>query len=193
MKKLKQMDIPLTDPYVYKFIGTGNTKGIFQIESAGMQNLMKQMFSDVGRKIDTIEKKYLCSGYDCDFTQKKCIYTGSETDEDVIKDIKTNFKKELDVFGKELFERIIAAISLYRPGPMDYIPDYIKGMNDPSSIHYDTPELEEILSTTYGVICYQEQVQQIVRKLAGYSLGRGDLIRRAMGGASLNIEILKKI
>lgn len=86
---------------------------------------------------------------------------------------------EMKIFGKELFERVIAAISLYRPGPIDYIPDYIKGLNNPKAIHYDTPELESILKDTYGVIVYQEQVQQIVRKLAGYSLGRGDLIRRA--------------
>lgn len=172
-KKLTANDIPLTDPYVYEFIGTGKTSGIFQIESAGMQNLMKQMFADVSGKLRIIEKKYNCKGY------KDIKYFGTETDESKISIIKRDFINELNVFGKELFERIIAAISLYRPGPMDYIPDYIKGMSDPDNIEYDVPELEDILKGTYGVIVYQEQVQQIVRKLAGYSLGRGDLIRRA--------------
>ncbi len=78
------------------------------------------------------------------------------------------------------FEDIIAGISLYRPGPMDFIPKYIAGKNDSSSITYVTPQLEPILNATYGCIVYQEQVMQIVQKLAGYSLGRADLVRRAM-------------
>ncbi len=78
------------------------------------------------------------------------------------------------------FEDIIAAISLYRPGPMEQIPTYIENKHFPSKVKYKTPELEEILSVTYGVIVYQEQVMAIVRKLAGYSLGRADLVRRAM-------------
>jgi DNA polymerase-3 subunit alpha len=77
-------------------------------------------------------------------------------------------------------EDIIAGISLYRPGPMDFIPKYIEGKNHPESITYDCPELEEILAPTYGCIVYQEQVMQIVMKLAGYTLGRSDLVRRAM-------------
>ena len=77
-------------------------------------------------------------------------------------------------------EDIIAGISLYRPGPMDFIPKYIKGKNDQGHITYDCPELEPILSPTYGCIVYQEQVMQIVRDLAGYSYGRSDLVRRAM-------------
>ena len=87
-------------------------------------------------------------------------------------------------FMKELkpssLEDIIAGISLYRPGPMDFIPRYIKGKQNQSSIVYDCPELEEILAPTYGCIVYQEQVMQIVMKLAGYDLGRSDLVRRAM-------------
>ncbi|MCU6734245.1 DNA polymerase III subunit alpha [Diplocloster agilis] len=87
-------------------------------------------------------------------------------------------------FMKELkprsLEDIIAGISLYRPGPMDFIPLYIKGKNSPESITYDCPELESILEPTYGCIVYQEQVMQIVQKLAGYTLGRSDLVRRAM-------------
>lgn len=87
------------------------------------------------------------------------------------------FMKELK---PESLEDIIAGISLYRPGPMEFIPKYIKGKNDAASITYDCPELEHILSPTYGCIVYQEQVMQIVRDLAGYSLGRSDLLRRAM-------------
>ena len=87
-------------------------------------------------------------------------------------------------FMKELkphnLEDVIAGISLYRPGPMDFIPQYIRGKNDSSSITYDCPQLEPILAPTYGCIVYQEQVIQIVRDLAGYSLGRSDLLRRAM-------------
>ncbi len=77
-------------------------------------------------------------------------------------------------------EDVIAGISLYRPGPMDFIPAYIKGKNHPELITYDTPELEKILEPTYGCIVYQEQVMQIVMELAGYTLGRSDLVRRAM-------------
>ena len=87
-------------------------------------------------------------------------------------------------FIKELkpqsLEDIIAGISLYRPGPMDFIPQYIKGKNHPETITYDCPELEPILEPTYGCIVYQEQVMQIVRALGGYTLGRSDLLRRAM-------------
>ena len=87
-------------------------------------------------------------------------------------------------FMKELkpgnLEDIIAGISLYRPGPMDFIPRYLKGKNDKNSITYECPQLEPILSPTYGCIVYQEQVMQIVRDLAGYTMGRSDLVRRAM-------------
>lgn len=78
------------------------------------------------------------------------------------------------------FEDIIAAISLYRPGPMESIPRYIQGKQNPSSIHYETEKLRPILDVTYGCMVYQEQVMQIVRDLAGYSYGRSDLVRRAM-------------
>ena len=88
-----------------------------------------------------------------------------------------SFMKEL---RPQSLEDIIAGIALYRPGPMDFIPQYIKGKNDQSSITYDCPQLEPILKATYGCIVYQEQVMQIVRDLAGYTLGRSDLLRRAM-------------
>ena len=90
----------------------------------------------------------------------------------------------MKIFMKELkpqsLEDVIAGISLYRPGPMDFIPAYIKGKDHPESITYDCPELEPILAPTYGCIVYQEQVMQIVRDLAGYTWGRSDLVRRAM-------------
>ncbi len=88
-----------------------------------------------------------------------------------------SFMKELK---PQSLEDIIAGISLYRPGPMDFIPQYIRGKNHPETITYDCPQLEPILAPTYGCIVYQEQVMQIVRDLAGYTLGRSDLLRRAM-------------
>lgn len=88
-----------------------------------------------------------------------------------------SFMKELK---PESLEDVIAGISLYRPGPMDFIPQYIEGKNNPSSIHFLCPQLEPILNATYGCIVYQEQVMQIVRSLGGYTLGRSDLVRRAM-------------
>lgn len=153
--------IPLTDPYVYANIfATADTDGIFQVESAGMKGLMRDMFSDVKAKIRKMEQKYGFSSY-----AEAC-----ENEEAA---------KAVNAFGNECFERLVAAISLYRPGPMDYIPQYVAGMKNPSSIHYDCKELESILANTYGVLVYQEQVQEACRKMAGYSLGRADLIRRA--------------
>ncbi|WP_251388368.1 DNA polymerase III subunit alpha [Mediterraneibacter agrestimuris] len=98
-----------------------------------------------------------------------------------------SFMKELKPHS---LEDIIAGISLYRPGPMDFIPQYIKGKNDANSITYDCPQLEPILAPTYGCIVYQEQVMQIVRDLAGYTLGRSDLLRRAM--SKKKVDVMKK-
>ena len=117
--------IDYNDEAVLESLGTGQTDGIFQLESAGMKNFIKEL-------------------------------------------------------KPKSLEDIIAGISLYRPGPMDFIPAYIKGKNDVDTIVYDCPQLESILSPTYGCIIYQEQVMQIVRDLAGYTLGRSDLVRRAM-------------
>ncbi|MDE7358492.1 MAG: DNA polymerase III subunit alpha, partial [Lachnospiraceae bacterium] len=80
----------------------------------------------------------------------------------------------------QILYEVIAGISLYRPGPMDFIPKYIKGKNHPETVTYDCPQLEPILAPTYGCIVYQEQVMQIVRELGGYTMGRSDLVRRAM-------------
>ena len=130
VKKSQNIDLDLknadySDKAVYELIGSGKTEGIFQLESAGMKNFMKEL------KPDNIDD-------------------------------------------------IIAGIALYRPGPMDFIPQYIEGKNNAENITYDCPQLEHILKPTYGCIVYQEQVMQIVRDLAGYSLGRSDLLRRAM-------------
>lgn len=124
----KQLDIDqidYADKGVFELIGSGKTDGIFQLESAGMKNFMKEL-------------------------------------------------------KPQNLEDIIAGISLYRPGPMDFIPKYIRGKNEQDSIVYECPQLEPILAPTYGCIVYQEQVMQIVRDLAGYSYGRSDLVRRAM-------------
>ena len=125
IKDITLMDIDFTDKNVFDMISAGKTEGVFQLESPGMKQFMKEL--------------------------------------------KPNN-----------MEDIIAGISLYRPGPMDFIPKYIQGKNNQDSITYDCPQLEPILSPTYGCIVYQEQVMQIVRNLAGYSFGRSDIVRRAM-------------
>lgn len=123
--RLDMEHIDYDDKAVLASIGTGRTDGVFQLESGGMKNFMKEL-------------------------------------------------------KPQSLEDIIAGISLYRPGPMDFIPKYIKGKNTHQDITYSCPQLEPILSSTYGCIVYQEQVMQIVRDLGGYTLGRSDLVRRAM-------------
>ncbi|MBO5167126.1 MAG: DNA polymerase III subunit alpha [Lachnospiraceae bacterium] len=118
-------NIDYDDKAVLDSLCTGKTDGVFQLESAGMKNFMKEL-------------------------------------------------------RPQNLEDVIAGISLYRPGPMDFIPKYIAGKNDSGAISYSCPQLEPILSPTYGCIVYQEQVMQIVRDLGGYTLGRSDLVRRAM-------------
>jgi len=117
--------IDYDDKLVLSSVGTGRTDGVFQLESAGMKNFMKEL-------------------------------------------------------KPQNLEDIIAGISLYRPGPMEFIPKYIAGKNNHNAISYLCPQLEPILAPTYGCIVYQEQVMQIVRDLGGYTLGRSDLVRRAM-------------
>ncbi len=127
-----EFDKEMSDPKVYKQWQEGTTSGIFQFESQGMTNFMKELKPD-------------------------CL------------------------------EDLIAGVSLYRPGPMDQIPRYIRGKQNPGHNEYTHPSLEPILNVTYGCMVYQEQVMQIVRDLAGYSLGRADLVRRAMGKKKLDI------
>ena len=117
--------VALDDEGVYQMLSRGESVGVFQLESAGMRDVLKRL-------------------------KPSC------------------------------FEDLIAVIALYRPGPMDSIPDFIKGKEHPEDIEYAHPWLEPILSTTYGQIVYQEQVMEIVRQMAGYSYGRSDLVRRAM-------------
>ena len=124
-KEINLDQIDFDDKKVLASIGTGKTDGVFQLESAGMKNFMKEL-------------------------------------------------------KPQNLEDIIAGISLYRPGPMDFIPKYIKGKSNFGTVTYLCPQLEPILSPTYGCIVYQEQVMQIVRDLGGYTLGRSDLVRRAM-------------
>ena len=127
-----EFDKEMSDPKVYKLWQEGKSCGIFQFESQGMTNFMKELKPD-------------------------CL------------------------------EDLIAGVSLYRPGPMDQIPRYIKGKQNPGHNEYTHPSLEPILNVTYGCMVYQEQVMQIVRDLAGYSLGRADLVRRAMGKKKLDV------
>lgn len=124
-KKIDLLHIDYNDPKVLGMIGASKTVGVFQLESAGMKNFMKEL-------------------------------------------------------KPQSLEDVIAGISLYRPGPMDFIPKYIKGKNERDSITYECKELEPILEPTYGCIVYQEQVMQIVQELAGYTMGQADNIRRAM-------------
>ncbi|MBQ9658664.1 MAG: DNA polymerase III subunit alpha [Clostridia bacterium] len=136
VKKTRGIDVKfddsMDDPKVFKLWQDGNTMGLFQFESQGMTNFMKELKPD-------------------------CL------------------------------EDLIAGVSLYRPGPMDQIPRYIKGKLNPGHNEYTHPSLEPILNVTYGCMVYQEQVMQIVRDLAGYSLGRADLVRRAMGKKKLDV------
>ncbi len=131
-RKIDIQQIDYDDKEVYKMIGEGRTAGVFQLESAGMTQFMK--------------------------------------------DLQPNS-----------LEDIIAGISLYRPGPMDQIPRYIRNKNNPKEIKYHHPMLESILDVTYGCMVYQEQVMQIVRELGGYSLGRSDLVRRAMSKKKISV------
>jgi len=170
-ENIKYEDIPHDDPYVYREISKGNSQAVFQLESPGMRTFMKELYPDVDKKIKSLEKKHKVKGF------KNPTGKGD----------KKAFIFEMKKLGQELFERLIAGIALYRPGPLDYIPNYLKGMENPDKIEYLTPKLEPILKSTYGTIVYQEQVMQIVQSLAGYSLGRADLVRRAMGKKKVKV------
>ena len=116
-----------------------------------------------------------------DYNDPKVLdYIGTGKTDGIFQLESTGMKSFMKELKPHSLEDIIAGISLYRPGPMDFIPQYIRGKNDESAIAYDCPQLEPILEPTYGCIVYQEQVMQIVRDLAGYTLGRSDLLRRAM-------------
>ena len=145
-KKIKErhnVDIPLWDESILNdkealaLIASGDTDGVFQLESEGMKNFMREL-------------------------KPNC------------------------------FEDIIAGVALYRPGPMDFIPDYIRGKHHPESIQYITPQLKPILEKTYGQIVYQEQVMQICQALGGFTMGRADAVRKAMGKKKMDIMMAEK-
>ena len=131
-KKIDFSKMDYDDPKVYELLSSGNTLGVFQLESAGMRSFMKQLKPDN-------------------------------------------------------FEDIVAGISLYRPGPMDSIPTYIENKNNPDKVKYIHESLRPIMEVTYGCLVYQEQVMQVVRDLGGYSYGRSDLVRRAMGKKKMDV------
>ena len=137
-----------------------------------IQNAVKQVEHNYGVHLE-MEK--------IDYNDKQVLESiGTGKDEGVFQLESGGMKSFMKELKPENLEDIIAGISLYRPGPMDFIPKYLKGKNDRVAITYDCPQLEPILGPTYGCIVYQEQVMQIVRDLAGYTMGRSDLVRRAM-------------
>lgn len=137
-----------------------------------IQNAVQLVEKNTGRKIDIDH---------IDYNDKAVLDSiGTGKTDGVFQLESAGMKSFMKELKPQSLEDIIAGISLYRPGPMDFIPQYIKGKNDQSAITYDCPQLEPILKPTYGCIVYQEQVMQIVRDLAGYTLGRSDLLRRAM-------------
>ena len=137
-----------------------------------IQNAVRLAEKDYGIKLDMDH---------IDYNDKKVLESiGTGRTEGVFQLESGGMKSFMKELKPENLEDIIAGISLYRPGPMDFIPRYLKGKNDKNSITYECPQLEPILSPTYGCIVYQEQVMQIVRDLAGYTMDRSDLVRRAM-------------
>ena len=137
-----------------------------------IQNAVRLAEKDYGIKLDMDH---------IDYNDKKVLESiGTGRTEGVFQLESGGMKGFMKELKPENLEDIIAGISLYRPGPMDFIPRYLKGKNDKTSITYECPQLEPILSPTYGCIVYQEQVMQIVRDLAGHTMGRSDLVRRAM-------------
>ena len=152
--------------------------GLLKMDFLGLRTL-----TVIKKTIDQVKKNY---GKDIDILKidydDKAVYSSIATGKtDGVFQLESagmaSFMKDLK---PECLDDIIAGISLYRPGPMDFIPKYIKGKNEKDSISYECEELKPILNSTYGCIVYQEQVMQIVRDLAGYTLGRSDLLRRAM-------------
>ncbi|HWR57338.1 MAG TPA: DNA polymerase III subunit alpha, partial [Thermodesulfovibrionales bacterium] len=125
-QSLSLQDIPFNDPDTYKLLSSGQTTGIFQLESAGMRDILVRM-------------------------------------------------------QPNRFEDLIALVALYRPGPMGWIDDFIKRKKGEAKISYEMPQLKDILDETYGIILYQEQVMMIANKIAGFSMGQADILRRAMG------------
>ena len=152
--------------------------GLLKMDFLGLRTLT--VIQDAVKQVERNQGIYLDMDA-IDYNDKQVLDSiGTGKDEGVFQLESSGMKGFMKELKPENLEDIIAGISLYRPGPMDFIPKYLKGKNQRGSITYDCPQLEPILSPTYGCIVYQEQVMQIVRNLAGYSFGRSDLVRRAM-------------
>ena len=152
--------------------------GLLKMDFLGLRNLgvIKNACEMIGKKTGKMpDMEYL--DYD---DEKVFAAIGTGKTEGVFQMESGGMKSFMKELKPQKFEDIIAGISLYRPGPMDFIPQYVKGKNSAEAVRYACPELEPILAPTYGCIVYQEQVMQIVRDLGGYTLGRSDLVRRAM-------------
>ena len=152
--------------------------GLLKMDFLGLRNLtvirdaVEMIGKDTGKALDLNQ---------IDYDDKKVLdYIGTGKTDGIFQLESAGMKSFMKELKPYSLEDIIAGIALYRPGPMDFIPQYIKGKNNRYDIIYDCPQLEPILEPTYGCIVYQEQVMQIVRDLAGYTLGRSDLLRRAM-------------
>ena len=152
--------------------------GLLKMDFLGLRNLtvirdaVEMIGKDTGKALDLNQ---------IDYDDKKVLdYIGTGKTDGIFQLESAGMKSFMKELKPYSLEDIIAGIALYRPGPMDFIPQYIKGKNNRDDIIYDCPQLEPILEPTYGCIVYQEQVMQIVRDLAGYTLGRSDLLRRAM-------------
>ena len=152
--------------------------GLLKMDFLGLRTL-----TVIQEALDFVEQR---TGKRIDFDTMKCNdpkvfeLIASGKDEGIFQLESAGMKSFMKELRPNNIEDLVAGISLYRPGPMKFIPDYIRGKNNPQAIHYMVPQLEPILSDTYGCIVYQEQVMQIVRDLGGYTLGRSDLVRRAM-------------
>ena len=152
--------------------------GLLKMDFLGLRNLT--VIQNAQRTIEKTRGIHLVME-EIDYADKKVLdYIGTGKCEGVFQLESGGMKSFMKELKPQSLEDIIAGISLYRPGPMDFIPQYIGGKNNPEAITYLCPELEPILAPTYGCIVYQEQVMQIVRDLGGYTLGRSDEVRRAM-------------
>ena len=159
-------------------MGTLEALGLLKMDFLGLRTL-NVIMDTIALAIEAGEEPFKSEDIPLDDPGVYKLISGGDTD-GVFQLESAGMKQFLTNMKPENFEDVIAAISLYRPGPMESIPRYIQGKHDPSSVRYETPLLKPILDVTYGCMVYQEQVMQIVRDLAGYSYGRSDLVRRAM-------------
>ena len=158
--------------------------GMLKMDFLGLKTL-----SIIDRCLALVRKRFGTVNGDPDFDIEKipindpevfALYSRGDT-KSIFQFESGGMKEWLQKLQPERFEDLIAMNALYRPGPMDYIPDFVAGKNDPSKIHYDLPDMEEYLKETYGVTVYQEQVMRLSQKLAGFSKGKADKLRKAMG------------